>query len=210
MNKEYITRKASVAALNEQITQKGEEIRELKIEISEVEEVVRSASERLKSEEIGHATSSKLSVLKRKMTLNEFRDQKAHLADWRKKLPELNAALENLNQELHFLQTDLVRERTLLIAARSEVMAELVDKELREFTTASGEKFKNLTLAIIAQSGRNKPFSTGQMKSYMDSLYRAICETVMPSVFGADIPDSHEASKIINETLEREIEREAA
>ncbi|MFZ2170552.1 MAG: hypothetical protein WAW61_13065 [Methylococcaceae bacterium] len=210
MNKEYITRKATVAKLNEQITLKATEIKELRDEIAETKTVIESTSKKLDSEELTHQSSRKLSVLKRTMTLQEYREARSHLEDWRKKVIELNASLEQRHKELVFLQDDLARERPLLMAARTEIMTELVNKELEEFTKTSGESFKNLVLAVIAKNGRNKPHSPGSFPAYQDSIFRTVCETLLPAVFGTDhVPDHIEASQFVNEKIESE-HREAA
>lgn len=203
---EYFTRKSNIVAINGKIADKNAQITELKTEIAETEAAIASTSKRLEIEERERTLSSPLAKIT--MTLEEFRVSQAHIAEWRKKLPELNAALEYLNQELKILQNDLVRERPFLVAARSEILANLVDTELKEFAAVSGESFKNLVLAIIANSGKNRPYSRVQYQAYKEDFYKSICETILPRVFGNDIPDAHEAGKILNAIFENE--REAA
>lgn len=199
---EYITRKAKVAAINRQISEKNAEIKELKMQIDETQSVIQSTQERLKIEEREVAIPGPLS--KRSMSIEEYRDQKAHLADWQKDVSKLHDDLAILNQDLAFLQTDLAREQPYLFAARSEIVAAMVDDSLEEFNAIAGESLKKLVLAIIARAGKNSGFSQSQRQAFQDATYKAICEKILPGIFqDCGLPDLSEANNFITEAIER-------
>lgn len=198
---EYFNRKAKIADINDKISETNSAANELKRQIREAEEVIQITTKRLELEELEISRPSRLS--KRTMTIEQFREHKQGLEDWKKGLPKLREDLALFNQELSILKADLDIERRQLNAARSKIVSEMVDKAVDEVSTATGESFRNLAMAIIANAGKSKGRTINEKQLFNEETYKLIGKKIVQSVFADNgLPDLPEANQHITSIIE--------